>query len=109
MSNPYSSFCDDFYINMRLGSQMNLPHSRETLLHFFERIQKEFPGMTRFRKADNGDLNLEEDRGNHSYRWATVEAKRLAAGHVNPSSLEEALKLHKLMLQLAPYHLGISP
>ena len=40
MSNPYSSFCEDFYINMRLGSQLQLPHSRETVLHFFERVQK---------------------------------------------------------------------
>ena len=109
MNDPYKAFCDDFYVNLRLGSQLNLPHSRETLLHFFERVQKEFPNMTRFRKADNGDLNLEEDRGNHSYRWAAIEAKRLAAGHVNPASIEEALKLHKLMMQLAPYHLGISP
>ena len=52
MTNPYSAFCEDFYVNMRLGSQMNLPHNRETVLHFFERVQKEFPQMTRFRKAD---------------------------------------------------------
>src|ERR1700735_158215 len=66
MSNPYSSFCDDFYLNVRLGSQLNLPHQRETLLHFFERIQKEFPRMTRFRKSDNGDLNLAEDRSSQN-------------------------------------------
>src|SRR5262245_22649155 len=105
MSNPFCAFCDDFYINLRLGSQLNLPHSRETLLHFFERVTKSFPTMTRFRKCDNGDLNLEEDRGSHSYRWATVEQKRLAAGHVNPSTLEEALKLHTLLLELAPFNL----
>src|SRR5581483_4107708 len=109
MSNPYGSFCDDFYVNMRLGSQLALPHQRETLLHLFERIQKEFPSMSRFRKNDSGEFNLEEDRSSHSYRWAAVETKRLASGHVNPGSLEEALKLHTLLLQLAPYHLGISP
>ena len=49
--NPFAAFCDDFYVNMRLGSQMNLPHNRETVLHFFERVQKEFPQMTRFRKS----------------------------------------------------------
>ena len=43
MSNPFAAFCDDFYVNMRLGSQLNLPHQRETLLHFFERIQKRIP------------------------------------------------------------------
>ena len=41
-SNPFAAFCEDFYVNMRLGSQLALPHSRETLLHFFERIQKAF-------------------------------------------------------------------
>jgi len=109
MSNPFAAFCDDFYVNMRLGSQLNLPHQRETLLHFFERIQKGFPAMSRFRKTEGGEFNLEEDRSSHSYRWAAVETKRLAAGHVNPTSIEESLKLHTLLLQLAPYHLGISP
>jgi hypothetical protein len=108
MSNPYSSFCEDFYVNVRLGSQLNLPHQRETVLHFFERVQKEFPSMTRFRKSDNGEFNLEEDRGQQSYRWVSLEAKRLSGGHVNPASVEESLKLHALLLQLAPYHLGVS-
>lgn len=109
MSNPYAAFCDDFYINMRLGSQLNLPHTRETVLHFFERIQKTYPCMSRFRKNDNGELNLEEDRNAHGYRWVAMESKRLAAGHVNPPSIAEAMKLHQFLLELAPYHLGISP
>jgi hypothetical protein len=109
MSNPYAAFCDDFYVNMRLGSQLNLPHQRETVLHFFERIQKEIPTMIRFRKGDNGEHNLEEDRTNNCYRWASLEAKRLSSGHVNPPTLEAAMKLHTLLLGLAPYHLGISP
>jgi len=109
MSNPFSSFCDDFYINMRLGSQLNLPHQRETLLHFFERVQKQIPSMTRFRKTDNGEMNLEEDRNNAAYRWVSVEAKRLSCGYVNPPDIETAIELHNFILQLAPYHLGISP
>jgi hypothetical protein len=109
MSNPFSSFCEDFYINMRLGSQMALPHNRETILHFFETVQKGFPGMTRFRKAENGELNLEEDRSQQTYRWLAVEQKRLSAGHVNPASTADGVKLHKLLLDLAPHHLGLSP
>lgn len=109
MSNPYSSFCEDFYVNMRLGSQLQLPHSRETVLHFFERVQKVFPSMTRFRKNDNGEFNLEEDRAGNSYRWLSLESKRLSSGHVNPESVDDTLKLHKLALEMAPYHLGISP
>src|SRR5690606_16995164 len=108
MSVPYASFCDDFYVNMRLGSQMQLPNQRETVLHFFERLQRDFPGMTRFRRSDNGELSLEEDRGSNAYRWATIEAKRLSSGHVNPPSIEESVRLHQLMLQMAPHYLGIS-
>src|SRR5687768_5829097 len=106
---PFSSVCDDFYINMRLATQLNLPHNRETVLHFFERVQKTFPQMTRFRKYENGDLSIEENRDNDSYRWSTLESRRLCAGHVNPESLEDALKLHSMLLQQAPYDLGLSP
>src|SRR5204863_7610111 len=86
-TNPYASFCQDFYINMRINTQLTLPHNRETVLHFFERVQKEFPAMTQFRRYDNGDFNLEEDRKNGSYRWVRLESKRLVSGFVNPANL----------------------
>src|SRR5690606_36232469 len=100
MSNPYASFCEDFYVNMRLGSQMALPHGRETVLHFFEQAQKAFPAMTRFRRGDH-ELSIEEDRNAAGYRWLTMEHKRLSSGHVNPPSVEEAVKLHRTVLQMA--------
>ena len=109
MTHPYSAFCDDFYVNMRLGSQMALPNQRETLLHFFERVQKNFPHLTRFRKSENNEFNLEEDRSSHTYRWVSLEPKRLTSGHVNPTSIEESLRLHTLLLDQAPHHLGLSP
>lgn len=109
MSNPYASFCQDFYVNLRLNTQLNLPHNRETVLHFFERIGREFPSMLQFRKCDNGDLNLEEDRSSGSYRWVRLEAKRLVAGYVNPPDLESAMKLHSFLLEMAPSYLGVSP
>lgn len=109
MSVPYSAFCEDFYVNMRLGSQLNFPHQRDTVLHFFERVQKEYPQMARFRKSENGEFNIEEDRNSDSYRWMSLESRRLSSGHVNPPSIETALKLHSLLLELAPYNLGVSP
>jgi len=109
MSNPYGAFSGDFYVNMRLGSQLPLPRNRETVLHFMESVQKQFPAMTRFRKSENKDLNLEEDRSTSSYRWTSLEAKRLASGHVAPPDLAEAMRLHTFLLEMAPYHLGISP
>src|SRR3954466_1145182 len=109
MYTPFASVCDDFYVNMRLATQLSLPHNRETVLHFFERVQRQFPEMSRFRKYDNGDLSIEENRDNDSYRWVTLESRRLCAGHVNPEGLDESLKLHSLLLKQAPYELGLSP
>jgi hypothetical protein len=94
---------------MRLGSQLALPHGRETLLHFFERMQKQFPAMSRFRKTEAGDFNIEEDRSGRSYRWTSLEQKRISAGHVNPQEIEDALRLHTSILETAPHFLGISP
>jgi hypothetical protein len=65
--------------------------------------------MTRFRKTENGEFNIEEDRSGQHYRWVSLESRRLSAGQVNPATVEEALKLHELLLHLAPFHLGISP
>ncbi len=107
-SNPFAAFCEDFYVNMRLGSQLALPHSRETLLHFFERIQKAYPAMSRFRKSEAGEYNLEEDRTSQAYRWISMEQKRLSSGHVNPESIADSMKLHSLLLEMAPCHLGLS-
>jgi hypothetical protein len=109
MSNVFNTVCDDFYVNLRVGTQMNLPHQRETLLHFFEQIQKSYPDMTRFRRNnDQNEFTLEEDREKDSYRWLSIETQRLACGHVNPSSVGEALKLHATVLDHAPYALGLS-
>jgi hypothetical protein len=38
-----------------------------------------------------------------------MEQKRLSSGHVNPESIADAIKLHGLLLDMAPHHLGISP
>ncbi len=108
MVNPYKSFCEDFYINVRLGSQMPLPHGRETVLHFFEQTQKAIPSMTRFRRNDN-EISIEEDRNSPQYRWVTIDGKRLSTGHVNPDTIESACKFHKTILQMTPHCLGLSP
>lgn len=108
MSHVFNTVCDDFYVNLRVGTQMNLPQQRETLLHFFEQVQKSYPTMTRFRRNDQHEYTLEEDRENDAYRWLSIETQRLACGHVNPDSIEEALQLHATVLDHAPYALGLS-
>jgi hypothetical protein len=105
----YASLADDFYVNMNLATEMELPGQRETILHFFERVQKRFPTMRKFYCRDKRDYVLEEDKDQGRYRWAAVETKRLCSGQVNPSSLDAVLEQHRLVLDLAPAFLSISP
>lgn len=107
--NRLSSLCDDFYINMNLGTEMELPTNRETILHFFERIQKNYPSMRNFYCRDQGDFVLEEDKDKGNYRWCTIEPRRVCSGHVNPEKINDALDQHRLVLELAPYMLSVSP
>ncbi len=107
--NPYSSLSDDFYLNLNLSTEMELPSARETVLHYFEQIQKKFPEMRNFYSRDKNDFVLEEDKDRGSYRWATVEPRRICSGQVNPESLDAALDQHRHVLDTAPYALSISP
>ena len=107
--NPFNSLCDDFYVNMNLSTEMELPTNRETILHFFERVQKTFPSMRNFYCRERGDFVLEEDKDQGSYRWCTIEPRRVCSGQVNPETIEEAMAQHQLVLELAPYMLSVSP
>lgn len=107
--NRYASLCDDFYVNMNLGTEMELPANRETVLHFFERVQKTYPTMRNFYSRDQGDFILEEDKDQGGYRWCTIEPRRVCSGQVNPESIEGVMAQHKLILELVPYTLSVSP
>ena len=107
--NPFSSLSDDFYVNLTLSTEMELPANRETVLHFFERIQKTYPAMRNFYSRDRGDFVLEEDKDQGSYRWVTIEQRRVSSGYVNPAGVEAAMEQHRLVLELAPYLLSLSP
>jgi hypothetical protein len=106
---PYASLADDFYINMNLATEMELPGQRDTILHFFECVQKKYPSMRKFYCRDKRDFVLEEDKDQGRYRWTAVESKRLCSGQVNPATLDAALDQHRLVLDLAPALLSISP
>ncbi|MCA9259823.1 MAG: hypothetical protein KDA61_11515, partial [Planctomycetales bacterium] len=105
---PYNSLADDFYINMILGTEMELPSSRETVLHYFEQMQKKYPEMRNFYSRDKNDFILEEDKDRGAYRWCSIEPRRICSGQVNPSSPESALEQHRHALELAPYSLSVS-
>ena len=105
----YASYCDDFYVNMNLSTEMELPQNRETVLHYFEQIQKKYPTMRNFYQRGKGDFVLEEDKDRGQYRWTTIEPRRLCSGQVNPDHVDEAIGQHRVVLELAPYMLSVSP
>ncbi len=107
--NVYDSFADDCYSNLNLNTEMQLPTGRETILGFFERIQKTYPSMRNFYTRENGDLVLEEDKDQGQQRWLSVEPRRICSGYLNPDSIDAAFEQHKLVLQLIPYMLSVSP
>src|SRR5205085_1245264 len=55
------------------------------------------------------DFVLEEEKERGHYRWATVENRRVCSGQVNPANVDTALEQHKLVLELAPFLLSVSP
>jgi hypothetical protein len=106
--NRYSSDSDDFYVNLNLNTEMELPTNRDTVLHYFEQMKKAFPDLRNFYTRENGDLVLEGDKEQESYRWLAIEPRRLCSGQVNPDTLEDAYRQHEMVLELAPHLLTIS-
>ena len=105
----YDAICDDFYVNMNLGTEMELPSNRDTVLHFFEQVQKKYPQMRNFYSRDKHDFVLEEDKDGGQYRWCSIESRRISSGHVNPASIDGAIAQHQSIHELVPYGLSVSP
>jgi len=104
----YGSYSDDYYINMNLNTEMDLPQNRETVLHYFEQVQKHYPAMRNFCSRERGEFVLEEDKEKGNYRWTSIEPRRVSSGQVNPPTPEEAFKQHALVLDVIPYLLSVS-
>ena len=105
----YASLADDYYVNMTLNTEMALPAGRETILGFFERVQKKYPTLRNFYTRENGDFVLEEDKDQIQQRWVSLEPRRICSGHINPDQPEQSVEQHALLLQLVPYMLSVSP
>ena len=105
----FGGLSDDFYVNTNLNTEMDLPNSRDAVLHFFDRLRKQYPSMRNFYSRDRNEFVLEEDKEDGRYRWSSVEPRRVSSGHVNPDSVEQAFNQHELVLDLIPYLLSVSP
>lgn len=105
----YHGYSNEYYVNMNLNTELDLPSNRDTLLHFFEQLKKRYPTMRNFYSRERGDYVLEEDKDDGSYRWTTIEQKRICSGFVNPTSMQDAVDQHLTVLESIPYSLSVSP
>ena len=105
----FQDLCDEHYINLNLTTETQIPHQRETVLHFFEQLRKRYPEMKNFYSREPGDYGLEEDKASGSYRWVTLDSKRLSSGFMKPDSLESACEPHLTILDAIPHQLSVSP
>jgi hypothetical protein len=103
----FGSISDDFGVNMNLASKVELPTSRDTVLHFFDSVRKLYPKMTDFEKRDANEYVLEEERDSGSYRWVSIDGRRLGSGFVNPPAMEDVDSQNEKILEMAPFHLGV--
>ena len=109
MTNSFGSFCDGLFVDMCVNTQLELPSGRETILAFFERLQKQMPELNNFARRDSGEYVLEEEVQGQRTRWVGLEADRIIAGCADPDDLGKAYMLHSQVLELIPYMLGVSP
>ena len=109
MSYGLGSVCDDFYVSARLFLKLDMSLERETLLHFLDRIRKDFPSLTRLRRRDADCVMLEEEPDDQgSRRWVRLDANSLRFGHFAPPEPDSVRKFGELILTQAPYHLTFS-
>lgn len=109
MSNEFDNIADDFFLNVNLQTTLPLPTSRETVLHFYEAVQKQFPSMASFyQREPGGEYILEGDRDSDVYSWIELQTKQLACGAYNSPSLKRAKDFHRWVLERSVYFLGVS-
>lgn len=109
MDDGLGAVCDSLHVSCRLFLKLEMSLERDTVLHFFDRIRKEYPTLRKLRQRDDGCLILEEEPGeNGSRRWLRLDRGSLRFGHFGPDELEDVRRLGRLILTQAPYHLSFS-
>lgn len=108
MINSYGSLCDDFCFDMYVNTELELPAQRDTILSFFERVQKQYPSMGDFYRRGKDEYFLEEDSTTGQFSWLGLETDRISSGYVNPSDIAHACAKNKFILGLIPYMLGVN-
>lgn len=105
----FATVCDDFYVSSRLFLKLHMNLERETILHFFDRIRKEYPGLRKLRRRDDNCLVLEEEASERSpRRWIRLDRTSLRFGHFGPPDTDDIRRFGDLIMTQAPYHLSFS-
>lgn len=107
--NPFESVCDEFYLFCSLNTELELPNSRDTVLHYFEQISKAFPRMSRFSCREQNEFVLEEEKELGSHRLMSLEPRKIFSATFNPNDMDDCHPQHEMMLDLAPPLLSVSP
>jgi hypothetical protein len=110
MIDGLGAVCDDFYVTCRLFLKLDMAPTRETVLHFFDRMRREFPTMKKLRMRDADSIVLEEEGvdGQSARRWIRVDPGGLRFGFFAPPSLDAVRQLAATVLEQAPFHLTFS-
>jgi len=109
MDDGLGAVCDSFHVSSRLFLKLEMTLERDTVLHFFDRIRKEYPGLRKLRQREDGCLMLEEEPSDGgSRRWLRLDRGSLRLGHSAPENLEDVRQFGRLILTQAPYHLSFS-
>ncbi|MFQ5462338.1 MAG: hypothetical protein ACE5E5_06885 [Phycisphaerae bacterium] len=109
MESGLSAVCDEFYVNCRLFLKMELGLQRETVLHFFDRLRRSYPTLTKLRRRDDRCLVLEEEPDERNRRrWVRLDQNSLRFGIYSPADLDEVRRFGELIFTQAPCHLTLS-
>lgn len=109
MSHGFSAICDEFQVTSRLFLKLDMTLERETVLHFFDRIRKEYPTLTRLRRRGRRSVVLEEEPSEvGSRRWVRIDADSLRFGVFAPTDMDDVRRFGHLIYTHAPYHLTFS-
>ncbi|MCE2924035.1 MAG: hypothetical protein LW822_01030 [Phycisphaeraceae bacterium] len=108
MAESYNHLADDTYINTRLQVKMDLSLEREAVMGLFERLRREHPAMSHFRKS-KAELALESPLLDAQQLWVGLRKASVRTGILNPAKIDNAYRFHKSVLDAAPLYLSISP
>lgn len=105
----FDALCRDFCVNQKLALKMDLPAAREPVLDLFGRLRKDLPRLSSLQRYPDGEVALESAEDERDFLWVAMRQVSLKSGWVNPPALDDAYRMHRTVLEVAPYFLSISP